>query len=123
IVNGPIGKTLELNCAAGVFGPGFRANATIGRALRLVMINLGGTRAGQISMSTMGHPGRYTYCIGEYEEASPWEPLSVERGFASTDSTVTLFSGEGPFPSNENLTRPASQLPASRGASPAGRCN
>ena len=82
IINGPMRQALEVNCAAGVFGPGYRANATIGRALRLVMINLGGTRAGQISMSTMGHPGRYTYCIGEYEEASPWEPLHVERGFA-----------------------------------------
>jgi hypothetical protein len=123
IVNGPIRKTLEINCAAGVFGPGFRANATIGRALRLVMINLGGTRAGQISMSTMGHPGRYTYCIGEYEEASPWEPLSVERGFAPTESTVTLFSGEGPFTINDHLSRSASQLAASLGWSAAGVWN
>ena len=123
IINGPIRRTLEVNCAAGVFGPGYRANATIGRALRLVMINLGGTRAGQISMSTMGHPGRYTYCIGEYEEASPWEPLSVERGFASTESTVTLFSGEGPFTINDHLSRSASQLAASLGWSAAGIWN
>src|SRR5262249_43368082 len=81
ILNGPVRGRLEVNCAAGVFGPGYRANATIGRALRLVMINLGGTRAGQISMSTLGHPGRYTYCIGEFEEVSPWEPLHVEGGF------------------------------------------
>ncbi len=123
IINGPIRRTLEVNCAAGVFGPGCRANATIGRALRLVMINLGGTRAGQISMSTMGHPGRYTYCIGEYEEASPWEPLSVERGFATTDSTVTLFSGEGPFTINDHLSRSASQLASSLGWSAAGVWN
>jgi hypothetical protein len=123
IINGPIRQTLEVNCAAGVFGPGYRANATIGRALRLVMINLGGTRAGQISMSTMGHPGRYTYCIGEYEEVSPWEPLSVERGFAPTDSTVTLFSGEGPFTINDHLSRSASQLAASLGWSAAGIWN
>ncbi len=123
IINGPIRQALEVNCAAGVFGPGYRANATIGRALRLVMINLGGTRAGQISMSTMGHPGRYTYCIGEYEEASPWEPLSVERGFAPTDSTVTLFSGEGPFTINDHLSRSASQLAASLGWSAAGIWN
>ena len=83
IVNGPIRQRLGVNCAGGVFGPGYRANATIGRALRLIMINLGGTRAGQISMSTMGHPGRYTYCIGEYEEASPWEPLHAERARCS----------------------------------------
>jgi len=123
IINGPIRQALEVNCAAGVFGPGYRANATIGRALRLVMINLGGTRAGQISMSTMGHPGRYTYCIGEYEEASPWEPLHVERGFAPTDSAVTLYSGEGPFTINDHLSRSASQLAASLGWSAAGIWN
>ena len=123
IVNGPIRQRLGVNCAAGVFGPGYRANATIGRALRLIMINLGGTRAGQISMSTMGHPGRYTYCIGEYEEASPWEPLHVERGFAASDSTVTLFSGESPFMINDHLSRVASQLVASLGWSAAGAWN
>jgi hypothetical protein len=123
VVNGPARTRLDVNCAAGVFGPGYRANATIGRALRLVMINLGGTRAGQISMSTMGHPGRYTYCIGEYEEVSPWEPLHVERGFAAGDSTVTLFSGESPFMVNDHLSRAASQLVASIGWSAAGIWN
>jgi hypothetical protein len=123
IVNGPVRQALGLNCAAGVFGPGYRANATIGRALRLIMINLGGTRAGQISMSTMGHPGRYTYCIGEHEEASPWEPLHVERGFGRTESTVTLFSGEGPLMINDHLSRSAPQLVASLGWSAAGLWN
>src|SRR2546430_4224542 len=123
ILNGPVRQRLGVNCAAGVFGPGYRANATIGRALRLIMINLGGTRAGQISMSTMGHPGRYTYCIGEHEEASPWEPLHVERGFAGSDSTVTLFSGESPFMINDHLSRAASQLVASLGWSAAGAWN
>jgi hypothetical protein len=123
VVNGPVRARIGLNCAAGVFGPGFRANATIGRALRLVMINLGGTRAGQISMSTMGHPGRYTYCIGEHEEASPWEPLHVERGFAARESTVTLFSGESPFMVNDHLSRRAAQLVASLGWSAGGVWN
>jgi hypothetical protein len=123
ILNGPVRQRLDVNCAAGVFGPGYRANATIGRALRLVMINLGGTRAGQISMSTMGHPGRYTYCIGEYEEVSPWEPLHVERGFAAADSTVTLFSGESPLMINDHLSRAAPQLVASLGWSAAGIWN
>jgi hypothetical protein len=123
ILNGPVRERLGVNCAAGVFGPGYRANATIGRALRLIMINLGGTRAGQISMSTLGHPGRYTYCIGEHEEASPWEPLHVERGFASTESTVTLFSGESPFMVNDHLSRDAPQLAASLGWSAAGIWN
>src|SRR6266436_2732407 len=66
VVNGPIRERIGLNCSFGVFGPGYRANATIGRALRLVMINLGGAKPGETSMSTFGHPGRYTYCIGEF---------------------------------------------------------
>jgi hypothetical protein len=123
IVNGPARRRLGINCDAGVFGPGYRANATIGRALRLVMINLGGTRAGEISMSTLGHPGRYTYCIGEHEEVSPWEPLHVARGFAAADSTVTLFSGESPFMVNDHLSRSAPQLAASLGWSAAGVWN
>ena len=123
ILNGPIRARLGVNCAAGVFGPGARANATIGRTLRLVMINLGGTRAGEISMSTLGHPGRYTYCIGEHEEVSPWEPLHVERGFAAGASTVTLLSGESPFMINDHLSRSASQLAASLGWSAAGIWN
>ena len=123
VVNGPIRQRLGVNCAAGVFGPGYRANATIGRALRLVMINLGGARPGETSMSTMGHPGRYTYCIGEHEEVSPWEPLHIERGFAPDDSTVTLFSGESPFMVNDHLSRSASQIVASLGWSAAGVWN
>jgi hypothetical protein len=123
IVNGPVRTHLGVNCAAGVFGPGYRANATIGRALRLIMINLGGTKAGEISMSTMGQPGRYTYCIGEYEEVSPWEPLHVELGFAVGESTVTLFAGEGPFIINDHLSRSASQPLASLGWSAAGIWN
>jgi hypothetical protein len=123
ILNGPARRRLGVNCAAGVFGPGYRANATIGRTLRLVMINLGGARPGEIAMSTMGHPGRYTYCIGEHEEASPWEPLHVERGFAAAASTVTLFSGEAPFMINDHLSRGASQLLASLGWSAAGVWN
>ena len=120
IVNGPIRARLGINCAAGVFGPGYRANATIGRALRLVMINLGGTKAGEISMSTLGHPGRYTYCIGEHEEVSSWESLHVERGYARTESTVTVFPGEGPFIINDHLSREPAQLVASLGWSAAG---
>ena len=96
IVNGPLRRALEVNCAASVFGAGFRANATIGRAVRLVWVNVGGARPGVISMSTFGQPGRYSYCIGEHEEASPWEPLSVEHGFAAGDSTVAVMAAEAP---------------------------
>ncbi|OLC17122.1 MAG: hypothetical protein AUH29_03150 [Candidatus Rokubacteria bacterium 13_1_40CM_69_27] len=88
-----------------------------------LMINLGGARPGEIAMSTMGHPGRYTYCIGEHEEASPWEPLHVERGFAAAASAVTLFSGEAPFMVNDHLSRGAPQLLASLGWSAAGVWN
>src|SRR5207244_3687908 len=63
---------------------------------RLVWVNVGGARPGVISMSTFGQPGRYSYCIGEHEEASPWEPLSVEHGFAAADSTVAVLAAEAP---------------------------
>ncbi len=94
VVNGPVRAVLDINCGVGALGPGWRANATIGRALRLVWVNLGGARPGAISMSTFGGPGRYACCFGEYEEASPWEPLHVEHGFASGESTVAALPGE-----------------------------
>ena len=96
IVNGPIRHALDVNSGAGVFGPGWRANATIGRAVRLCWVNIGGAKPGVISMSTFGGPGRYTYCIGENEEASPWEPLHVEHGFEPGDSTVAVLAAEAP---------------------------
>src|SRR5205814_9548705 len=78
VVNGPIRGVLDINCGAGLFGPGWRANATIGRALRLVCVNVGGARPGVVSMSTFAHPGRYTYCIGEHEEASTVAPPGLD---------------------------------------------
>jgi hypothetical protein len=97
IVNGPIRGSLEINSGAGVFGSGWRANATIGRALRLVCLNLGGARPGVVSMSTLAHPGRYSYCIGEHEEASPWESLAVEHGFGADQNTVALLAADAPL--------------------------
>src|SRR5437879_8313639 len=97
IVNGPIRAELEINSGAGVFGPGWRANATIGRAVRLVCVNLGGARPGDVSMSTLAHPGRYAYCIGEHEEASPWEALAVERRLRPAPGTGALAPA-GPPP-------------------------
>jgi len=94
IINGPARNTLEVNSGAGAFGPGWRANATIGRAVRLVWQNVGGAAAGLISMSTFSQPGRYSYCIGENEEASPWEPLHVEHGFTVAESTVAAMAAE-----------------------------
>jgi hypothetical protein len=96
IVNGPVRKLLDVNSGAGVFGPGWRANATIGRAVRLIWQNIGGARPGGISMSTFSQTGRYSYCIGENEEESPWGPLHVEHGFAAADSTVAAIAAEAP---------------------------
>jgi hypothetical protein len=124
LVNGPIRTAIGLNSGFGVFGPGFRANATIGRALRLLMINLGGVRPGEISMSTFGHPGRYTYCIGEYEEASPWPPYHVETaGLPAGTSAVTLFAGEAPHGISDHASRTARALAGSLGWSMAGLWN
>ncbi len=123
VVNGPIRGRIGMNCSFGVFGPGFRANATIGRALRLIMINLGGAKPGETSMSTFGHPGRYTYCIGEFEEASPWPPLSVERGIPVGQSAVTLFAGEAPHGISDHASRTARELAGSIGWSMSGLWN
>src|SRR2546430_1609678 len=117
IFNGPIRGALDINCGAGVFGPGWRANATIGRALRLVCVNLGGAAPGVISMSTLAHPGRYTYCIGEREEASPWESLSVEHGFAPSDSTVDVLAADGPLGVYDHQSRTPEDLLATLAAS------
>jgi hypothetical protein len=123
LVNGPVRTRIGLNSGFGVFGPGYRANATIGRALRLLMINVGGARPGETSMSTFGHPGRYTYCIAENEEASPWPPYHVERGFSANVSAVTLFAGEGPHGISDHSSRTARALAGSLGWSMAGLWN
>lgn len=102
VVNGPIARRIGLNCRGNAFGPGVRANATIGRALRLILINVGGAIPGEIDKSTQGQPSGYTYCVAENEEDSPWEPLHVERGFKDEDSTVTVFAAENPHNINEH---------------------
>lgn len=123
VVNGPVRARIGLNASFGVFGPGFRANATIGRALRLLMINIGGARPGQTSMSTFGHPGRYTYCIAEHEEASPWPPYHVWRGLPAETSAVTLFAGEAPHGISDHASRTARSLAGSLGWSMASLWN
>jgi len=92
IVNGPVAQRLGINAGGNVFGPGARANATIGRALRLVLLNCLKYRPGVSDRATMGTPGKYTCCIAENEENHPWEPWHVERGFRPEDSTVTLVA-------------------------------
>jgi thiol-disulfide isomerase/thioredoxin len=95
IVNGPIAPAIGMNSGLNALGQGNRANATIGRALQLVIRNVGGGRPGEVDRATLGNPGKYTFCFAEDEAGSPWEPMSVERGFAPGTSTVSLFAGEG----------------------------
>jgi hypothetical protein len=92
LVNGPIARALDVNATNNVFGPGARANATIGRALRLVLLNCLQYRPAVSDRATMGTPGKYTCCIAENEENHPWEPWHVEQGFAAEESTVTLIA-------------------------------
>jgi hypothetical protein len=94
IVNGPMARRVGVNSGVNALGQGHRANASIGRALQLVIRNVGGGRPGEVDRSALGNPGKYSFCFAEAED-SAWEPLSVERGFAREASTVTLFPGEG----------------------------
>ena len=109
IVNGPIVQRLRINCGTGVFGPGWCANATIGRALRLVLVNIGGAGPG-VDASQTGHPGKYTYCIAEYEAANPWQPLHVERGFRKEQDVVTVVNAEAPHSMTENVQTDAVEI-------------
>jgi hypothetical protein len=102
IVNGPIAGRLGINGAGNALGQGHRANAVIGRALRLALQNVGGARPGHEDRATQGHPGKYSYCVAENEAASPWASLSVDRGFAPDVSTVTVCGSEAPHNINDH---------------------
>ncbi|MGO2110928.1 MAG: hypothetical protein ACTH31_04880 [Pseudoclavibacter sp.] len=91
VVNGPVRNTLKINSAGNLFGSGFRANATIGRAIRLALINVFGLRPHQLDQATQATPAKYSACIGENEEKSPWPPMHTEFGFDASDSVVTSF--------------------------------
>ena len=105
IVNGPIIKAIGMNSGVNALGQGNRANATIGRALQLIVRNIGGGKPGEVDRATLGNPGKYTFCFAEEESGSPWESLSVERGFPERISTVTLFAGAGLQPVVDQLSR------------------
>lgn len=92
IVNGPIAGRLGVNSGNNAFGQGTRANATIGRAVRLVMMNMMNARPGQLDRATLGNPGKYSFCFAENEAEHPWAPLHVERGFRPEQSTVTVYA-------------------------------
>lgn len=97
IVNGPARHTCgPVSSSYGALGPGHRANASIGRALRLAMINIGGGRPGTSDMALLGHPGKFSYCLAENEEVSPFPPMHVDLGFDSQDSVVTVIGAEAP---------------------------
>ena len=95
IVSGPIVEDIGMNAAESVFGPGNRANATIGRAIRLVIMNVFGMVPGLSDLSTQGHPGKYSFCIAERADRNPWPPLNVELGYPKEVSSVTVFAGAG----------------------------
>ncbi len=110
IVNGPVSRAIGMNAGINAMGQGNRANATIGRALQLVVRNVGGGRPGEVDRSTLGQPGKYTFCFAERETDSPWEPLHVTRGLPPESSAVTLFAGESPRGIIDQLSRDASSL-------------
>ena len=103
IVNGAYGRRIGLHAGSGCFGPGFRANATIGRALRLILMNVGGAWPGRHDMATQGSPAKFSYCIAENEEASPWGPLQ-------DGDAVTVYGGEGPHNVNDHASTTASGI-------------
>jgi hypothetical protein len=96
VVNGPKAREIGMNGGTNAFGSGNRANATIGRAIRLVLLNVGGAWPGDLDKSTLGHPGKYTYAVAENEAESPFAPYHVEKGFAAEDSTVFVIAAEPP---------------------------
>lgn len=116
MVNGPIARAIGMNSGVNAFGQGNRANATIGRALQLVVRNVGGGRPGEIDRATLGNPGKYTFCFAEDEEGSQWESFSVEKGFSKDASTVTLFVGDGAAPIVDEISRTPESLARSYAA-------
>ena len=115
IVNGPIRDRIGMNSGLNALGQGNRANATIGRALKLVLRNVGGARPGGIERPTLGWPGRITSCFAEWEERSPWEAMHVERGFRADESVVTVIATEGPHQIADQVSRTANALAGSLG--------
>ena len=95
VVNGPARQRAQVHAGRGCMGPGWRANATIGRALRLILVNCGGAAAGDVDKATHGMPAKFTFCFAEAEEESPWAPLHVEHGLRAEQGAVAAFAGTG----------------------------
>lgn len=116
VVNGPIRHAIGMNMKLAALGNGNRANATIGRAVRLVIRNLGGAKPGGVDRSTLSSPMKFTMCFAEWEEGSPWDPLHVERGFAREDSVVTAFAmTSGPVQIVDQESRQPDQIAGTLG--------
>lgn len=110
ILNGPISNEIGINSGSGCLGPGNLANATIGRALRLCLINIAGAIPGIGDHATLGSPSKYAFCFGEAEKESPWNPLHVERGFSENESTVTLMALDSPHNVNDHRSKKAEDI-------------
>lgn len=110
IINGPLVNELGMNAVAGCLGPGNAANATIGRAIRLCLINIAGAIPGVGDHATHGSPAKYSFCFAENEEENPWESLNVERGYNQEDSTVTVMAAEAPHNINDHRSQSAEDL-------------
>jgi hypothetical protein len=115
VVNGPVRRSAGLNARMGVLGPGTRANATIGRALRLVVALTGEGMPGRLDRSTLGQPGKVGTCLAEAEERSPWPPLHAERGLSADQSAVTLVAGDAPLSISEHRSTTPGELAAALG--------
>ena len=110
VMNGPVRTALGFHSRQNLFSNVARANSAVGRALQLLLLNLGGARPDGIDMSTMGNAGKFSFCIAENEEDSPWEPLHVERGFALETSTLSLFAAGSPHGISEQTARTAREV-------------
>src|SRR3546814_9946847 len=104
VINGPAAERLRVNSGYNCMGQGWRANATIGRAVRLILINIAGGTPGKGDRATHGTPAKFSFCLAENEMASPWEPLHVRRGFAPRQSTVTVHASEAPHEINNHTS-------------------
>jgi hypothetical protein len=128
VVNGPSAAAAGMNAGANALGPGNAANASIGRAVGLVLRNLGGAIPGEMDMATLGQPGKYTFCVAENESASPWAPLHVDRGFDPGQGVVTVIGASGSIEVNDSSSRDpadlaqtwAGSMPAAGNLGPAG---
>ena len=112
ILNGPVVERLSFNFGYNLFGPGWRANASVGRAINFILRNVGGAYPGGLDRSTAGQPGKYTFCMAENVAENPWEPLHVERGFRADQSTVTVHPAGGILDLNDRSSRSAADLMA-----------